>query len=86
MSLIDCPIECVRAACTDPDFLEKHGTWLLTVVAGVSGGMGVIFTYFLKSRCTRIKCFCGECHRDVVALGPGEISVVTSSKSATSAT
>lgn len=81
MGSIDCPIECVRAACTEPDFIEKHGTWLLTVVAGLSGGVGVLFSYFLKSRCSKIKCLCGECHREVVVLHPKDAEIATSSKS-----
>lgn len=61
-----CPIECVRAACPDPDFVEKNGTWLLTVFGIGTGLIGSVLAYMLKSRCSKIKC-CGlECDRTVM--------------------
>jgi len=75
-----CPIECVRSACPDPDFIEKNGTWLLTVIAGFSGCMGMLLSYFLKSRCRTVKCCGVQLERDVISLKPSDIEI-TSSKS-----
>ena len=59
-----------------PDFLEKHGAWLLTIVGVGVGCVGTLLAYFLKSRCKKIK-VCGlECDRDVLALDPKEINSV----------
>ena len=61
-----CPIECVRAACPSPDWLEKHETFTLTMVATVSAAITALLSYFLKSRCTKIKCFGMSCIRQPV--------------------
>ena len=61
--MIECPIECVRAACPDPDFLEKHETFVLTMTATISATVTALLSYFLKSRCTKIKCFGLSCLR-----------------------
>jgi hypothetical protein len=55
-------------ACPDADFIEKNGTWVLTVVGLAVGCVGTVLTYFLKSRCSRIACCGGECVREVVKL------------------
>jgi hypothetical protein len=79
--MTECPIECVSVSCPDKDFIERNGTWLLTVIAGFTGCFSMLLTYFLKSRCSNIK-FCGvECVRDVVALKPGEVEVISASSS-----
>lgn len=69
-----CPLECVNAACSPPDFIERNGTWLLTLIGIAGGGMGAMLTYFLKSRCTRIDLCWGylKCRRD--PLSPSAIS------------
>ena len=36
MSEITCPIECVREGCPEPDFLEKHSGFLITLIGSVS--------------------------------------------------
>ncbi len=61
---IVCPVECVNSACTPPDFIERNGTWLLTMIGVVGGGLGAVLTYFLKSRCTDIDVCCVKCRRD----------------------
>ena len=61
--------------CPSPDFLERNGTWLLTVVGMVVACFGGVLTYFLKSRCKRIKCLGVECVREVVALDPQNLTV-----------
>ena len=69
MDEILCPIECTRSACPDPpDFIEKNGTWLLGVIASAAGLIGVLVTYFLKSRCTYLKCGCVSCDREPIEL------------------
>lgn len=70
---INCPIECVKSACPDPDFLEKHSTFVLTAVGSLSALLGVIFSYCLKSRCTNIKTPCLSCDR--VPLNPDDIAI-----------
>lgn len=77
MSVV-CPIECVRGGCPDQDFLQRNGTWLLTVIAGLSGCFGMLLTYFLKSRCKVIKCGPASCIRDVVELNPRDIEISSS--------
>ncbi len=78
MSVV-CPIECVKSGCEDPpDFLSKHSTWLLTIIASASALFGVFLTYFLKSRCKNIRTPCISCDRDVVALDPSEVQVTSS--------
>ena len=66
--MVVCPIECVKSACPDADFIEKNGTWLLTIIGLISACVGSVFAYFLKSRCKRIYCCGMGCDREVVAL------------------
>ena len=75
-----CPIDCVRAACPDPDFLERNGAWLLTVIAGFTGCFGMVLTYFLKSRCKRIQCWGVSCVRDVIELPAADVHISSSSE------
>ena len=60
----------------EPDFIERNGTWLLTVLGVVSSCFAGLLVYALKSRCTRIKLCGAECDRDVIALEPSQVSVV----------
>ncbi len=69
-----CPVECVNSACTPPDFIERNGAWLLTMIGIVGGGMGAVLTYFLKSRCTYIDVCCVKCRRDPLPLQETDIS------------
>ena len=72
---VTCPIECVRSACPDPDFLEKHSTFVLTLTASVSATLGVFFSYLLKSRCKKIAC-CGlVCDREPLDLRAEDVNV-----------
>ena len=44
-------------------FLEKHEGWTITMVGFVGTGLGVLLSFFLRSRCTKIRC-CGlSCDR-----------------------
>ena len=58
-----CPIACVTAACPDDTFIQKHETFLLTVIGILSTALTAMLSYFLKSRCTKIKCFGVSCTR-----------------------
>ena len=82
MTDIVCPIECVKSGCDDPDMLQKHGAWLLTVIASVSAALGLSLTYFLKSRCKNIRTPCISCDREVVVLEPDQIQVTATTSSA----
>ena len=75
MSDIACPIECVNIGCDDPDFLEKHSTFLITLIGSVGACLGVVFTYFLKSRCRTIKTCCFTCDRDVIEIKQENIEI-----------
>ena len=75
MSIV-CPVECVKSGCEDPpDWLEKHNGFLLTIVASISACLGVMFSYFLKSRCKNIRTPCLSCDREVVELDRTQIEV-----------
>ena len=74
-----CPVCPECPACPSGDFIERNGTWLLTVIGMVVGCWGGILTYFLKSRCRKIRCWGVECVRDVVALDPKDVQIVTNS-------
>jgi hypothetical protein len=73
-----CPLECVRYGCPEPDFLEKNGAWLLSVIAGLCSCMGMTLTYFLKSRCREIACCGVQCTRDVVEIKTTDANVTSS--------
>ena len=58
-----------------PDWIEKHGSWSLTIVGLASACMGTLFAYFLKSRCKNFF-FCGlECDREVMVLDPKDPTI-----------
>ena len=63
--------------CPERDFIERNGTWLLTVVGMLCACTGGVLTYFLKSRCYLIKVCCVECKRDVIALDPENVKIDT---------
>jgi len=60
---------------TPPDFLQRNGSWLLSVIAAISASVGAVLTYLLRSRCHRIKLGCLECDRTPVTLESTEITV-----------
>jgi hypothetical protein len=72
---INCPLECVREFCPDPDFLEKHNGFLITLVGSLSAVLGIIFTYCIKSRCRNIKTCCVSCDRDVIEIKEENIEI-----------
>lgn len=75
---LSCPLACVRVGCPEPDFLERNGTWLLTVIASVGGCFGMMLTYFLKSRCKQVNCCGVSCVRDVLDLKPEHVEITSS--------
>jgi len=75
MSQITCPIECVREGCPEPDWLEKHNGFLITLIGSLSAVLGVVFTYCIKSRCRNIKTCCVSCDRDVIEIKNEDIEI-----------
>jgi hypothetical protein len=58
-----------------PDFIERNGTWLITVLGISATCLGGVLTYFLRSRCTEISC-CGlKCVREPVPLTAEQVGV-----------
>ena len=74
---MNCPIDCVRIACPDPDWLEKHEGFVITIVGLMGGACGVLLTYFLKSRCKKISCWGLSCDREPIQLEPSQIEIVS---------
>ena len=75
---VECPIECINRdlICeSPPDWLEKHNGFLLALIGLMGGGGGVLFTYFLKSRCTKISCFGLNCTRQPIPLDPQDVEI-----------
>ncbi len=71
-----CPIDCVRSACPEPDFLEKHSTFVLTAIGSFSALLGIVFTYCLKSRCSNIRTPCISCDRVPIDITDVKNSIV----------
>jgi hypothetical protein len=57
---------------THEDFIERNGTWLLSMVGVVSACMGTIFAYFLRSRCRTIRCWGVVCEREPIPVAEVE--------------
>jgi len=65
---IDCPVECIKEICPDPEWLDKHNGFLITLIGALSAVLGVVFSYCLKSRCKNIRFCCLSCDRDVIQI------------------
>ena len=77
MEEINCPIQCIKAGCDEKDWLVTHESFVLIITATISATLGVMFSYFLKSRCTRIS-FCGfSCDRTPVDLEAVDLAIPT---------
>ena len=61
---------------TPPDFLTKHADTVLVLVGILGGGLGALLTYFMRSRCTSIKCCGAGCVREPLTVQ--EIEVLSS--------
>lgn len=70
---VNCPIECAHALCPHPDFIERNGAFLLTIIASASASFALTLNYFLKSRCRNLKCGCITCDRDVLEITEGQL-------------
>lgn len=75
MTDINCPLDCVRLGCPEPDFLEKHSGFFITLIGAFSAVLGVVFSYCLKSRCKNIKTPCISCDRDVLQIKKEDIEI-----------
>ena len=73
-AMVSCPIECVKDR---PDFIERNGAWLLSVIASVSACVGYCLSYFLKSRCKKIDCCGMKCDRAPLELNPTDAELVS---------
>ena len=74
---VNCPIECVK---DNVSFIKENEGFLLTIVATVSGIIGLLLSTCMKSRCTNIKTPCLSCERtpldpDDIAISPEPIEV-----------
>lgn len=52
----------------NPDFVERNGAWMLSVLGIMGVATSAMLVYMLKSRCSYIKCCGVECERDVIDL------------------
>lgn len=80
--MTECPIECMNRdlICESPaSFLEKNSTFILTLFGIVSTGIGIVLTYFLKSRCVEIKCWGLFCKRQPLELDVSDIEITSTS-------
>lgn len=80
--MTECPIECMNRdlICESPaSFLEKNGTFVLTLFGIVSTGIGIVLTYFLKSRCVEIKCWGIFCKRQPLELSVDDVEITSAS-------
>jgi hypothetical protein len=60
---------------SEPDWVQRNGTWLLSVFGVFTACFSGLLVYALKSRCKKIRCCGAECERDVVALEPNQITL-----------
>jgi hypothetical protein len=58
----------------EPDFIERNGTWILSMVGVMGACVSGLLMYMIKSRCRNIKCCGAECDREVVALEPTSVA------------
>tara|TARA_R110002153_G_C13012121_1_gene466409 strand:+ start:40 stop:297 length:258 start_codon:yes stop_codon:yes gene_type:complete len=72
-----CPIQCINTGCVEDSFLEKNQTFLLTIFGLGGSAIGILLSYFLKSRCRKIGlCWgCLTCDRTVLELPIESVNV-----------
>ena len=81
---IDAVVELIGAMNgPSPDFIMRNGGWLITVIGLFSACVGGVLTYFLKSRCSEIKCLGFSCKRQPVDLIEGDVAVTLQDHTAT---
>jgi hypothetical protein len=55
------------------DFVQRNGTWLLSVMGVMATCTAGLFSFLLKSRCSKIKC-CGlECDRQPIDITAADV-------------
>ena len=59
----------------EADFIQRNGSWILSVCTLVSSCFAGMLVYALKSRCTRIRCCGAECERSVLDLDATQVNV-----------
>ena len=52
----------------NPDFVERNGAFILSMIGLCGAAASAMLVYMLKSRCRYIKCCGVECERDVLNL------------------
>ena len=62
----------------EPDFIERNGGWILSMVGMFGTCLTGCFVYLLKSRCRTIQCLGVRIERDVVHLESGTLQVTNS--------
>lgn len=67
----------------EPDFIERNGTWLLSVMGIVSACGGGLLAYMIRSRCTKIKCCGMECDRQPIDLTATDLQAMENGNSST---
>lgn len=68
MTTVNCPIECIRTGCNDNNDQDTRNAFLITLIGSLSAVLGLVFSYFLKSRCTNISTPCISCDREVIEI------------------
>lgn len=77
--MVECPLECIWRE-SPPSWLEKHEGFMITMVGLIGGGLGGLLAYFMRSRCTKIKCCGAGCVREPLTVQ--EIKVIDSTTAA----
>ena len=77
-----CPMHCINVGCPQPSFLQLHETFVLSIVGIGGSALGILLSYFLKSRCRKIKvCFglfsCDRVPPVDLPIETAEVNVVT---------
>lgn len=63
----DTPIEIIEQPRDFTYFLQTNGAFILTLLGLMGSCTTAMLLYFLRSRCTRVKCCCMECIRQPVS-------------------
>ena len=67
MTTVNCPMDCIRTGCNDNNE-ETRNAFLITLIGSLSAILGLVFSYFIKSRCTNIRTPCISCDREVIQI------------------
>tara|TARA_R110000822_G_scaffold24748_1_gene75163 strand:- start:1457 stop:1696 length:240 start_codon:yes stop_codon:yes gene_type:complete len=75
METTNCSIDCIIAICPALSFLQKHESFVLSIVGFIGAGVGMILNYFIRSRCTKIRIGCISCNRNPIDLSSDNIQI-----------